>query len=101
LFHQTRGHFYKKYDLCPHVQLQTVVCLVLWRFWSSGFFLAEWLFRLCRSGWKMSFNDSNLSVFKLQTSTVFGLFWLLHGSMCNFIVLISSLLFYNVEHLKK
>ena len=27
LFHQTRGHFYKKYDLCPHAQLQTVVCL--------------------------------------------------------------------------
>uniref|UniRef100_A0A674CT48 Zinc finger and BTB domain containing 22a n=1 Tax=Salmo trutta TaxID=8032 RepID=A0A674CT48_SALTR len=25
LFHQTRGHFSKKYDLCPHVQLQTVV----------------------------------------------------------------------------
>ena len=27
LFHQTRGHFSKKYDLCPHVQLQTVVWL--------------------------------------------------------------------------
>ena len=26
-FHQTRGHFSKKYDLCPHVQLQTVVWL--------------------------------------------------------------------------
>ena len=26
LFHQTRGHFSKKYYLCPHVQLQTVVC---------------------------------------------------------------------------
>ena len=24
VFHQTRGHFSKKYDLCPHVQLQTV-----------------------------------------------------------------------------
>jgi hypothetical protein len=24
-FYQTRGHFSKKYDLCPHVQLQTVV----------------------------------------------------------------------------
>jgi hypothetical protein len=29
LFHQTRGHFSKKYDLCPHVQLQTVV----WQFY--------------------------------------------------------------------
>ena len=27
LFHQTRGHFSKKYDLCPHVQLKTVVWL--------------------------------------------------------------------------
>ena len=26
-FHQTRGHLSKKYDLCPHVQLQTVVWL--------------------------------------------------------------------------
>jgi hypothetical protein len=24
LFHQIRGHFSKKYDLCPHVQLQTI-----------------------------------------------------------------------------
>ena len=48
LFHQNRGHFSKKHNLCPHVQLQTVVCLFLWRFWSSGFFLAERPFRLCR-----------------------------------------------------
>ena len=27
LFHQTRGHFSKKYDLGPHVQLQTVIWL--------------------------------------------------------------------------
>ena len=27
LFHQTRRHFSKKYDLCLHVQLQTVVWL--------------------------------------------------------------------------
>jgi hypothetical protein len=25
--HQTRGYFSKKYDLCPHVQLQTIVWL--------------------------------------------------------------------------
>ena len=47
LFHQTRGHFSKKYDLCPHVHLLTVVWVFL-RFWSSGFFLAERPFRLCR-----------------------------------------------------
>jgi phytoene dehydrogenase-like protein len=28
LFHQTRGHFSKKYDLCSHVQLQYVVWLL-------------------------------------------------------------------------
>ena len=27
LFNQTRGHFSKKYNLCPHVQLRTVVWL--------------------------------------------------------------------------
>jgi hypothetical protein len=27
LFHQTRGQFFKNYDLCPHVQLQTEVWL--------------------------------------------------------------------------
>jgi hypothetical protein len=27
LFHQTRGHFSKKYDLCLHLQLQTIVWL--------------------------------------------------------------------------
>jgi hypothetical protein len=29
LFRQTRGHFSKKYDLCPHVQWQTVVWLIM------------------------------------------------------------------------
>ena len=27
LFHKTRGHSSNKYDLCPHVQLQTIVWL--------------------------------------------------------------------------
>jgi hypothetical protein len=27
MFHQTRGRFSKKNDICPHVQLQTIVCL--------------------------------------------------------------------------
>ena len=41
LFHQTRGHFSKEYNICPHVQLQTVLRLFLGQFWSSGFFLAH------------------------------------------------------------
>jgi hypothetical protein len=48
LFHQTRGHFSKKYNICPHVQLQTSLAF-LSRFWSSGTFLAERPFRLCRN----------------------------------------------------
>jgi hypothetical protein len=44
LFHQTRGHFSKKYYLCPHVQLQTIV----WLFYGSGFDLAQQPFRLCQ-----------------------------------------------------
>ena len=47
LFNQTGGHS-KKYDLCPHVQLQTVVWLFLWQFWSSGFLLAERPSKLCQ-----------------------------------------------------
>ena len=42
-------HFFVSSDqrTCPHVQLQTVVWLFLWRFLSSGFFLAARPFRLC------------------------------------------------------
>jgi hypothetical protein len=34
MFHQTRGHFAKKYNLCPHVQLQTLISLT---FFNAGF----------------------------------------------------------------
>ena len=47
LFHQTRGHFSKKYDLCPHVLFANRSLAFLGRFWSSEFFLAERPFRLC------------------------------------------------------
>ena len=67
LFHQTRGHFSKKYNLCPHVHLQTVVWF-LWQFWSSGFFLAERPFRSCC-------NRNNFTVdigtFVLVSSSIF------------------------------
>ena len=45
LFHQTRGHFSKKYDLCPCAVANGSLAF-LWRFRSSCFFLAEWPFRL-------------------------------------------------------
>ena len=40
---QTRGHFYKKYDLCPHVQLQTVVWLLYGGFGAVGYSLLSGL----------------------------------------------------------
>ena len=39
LFYQTREHFSKKYDLCSHVQLQTVV----WLFYGSFGAVASYL----------------------------------------------------------
>ena len=37
-----------KYDLCPPCAVANHILAFLWRFWSSGFFLAERPFRLCR-----------------------------------------------------
>jgi hypothetical protein len=78
LFHQTRGRFSKKYDLCPHVQLQTVLWLFLQRFWSSGFFLAERPFRLCRYRTHFTadidtFVPVSSSIFTRSFSVVLGL----------------------------
>ena len=78
LFHQTRRHFSKKCDLCPHVQLQTVVWLFLWRFWSSGFFLAERPFRLCRCRTRFTvdidtFVPVSSSIFTWSVAVVLGL----------------------------
>ena len=43
LFHQTREHFSKKYDLCPHVQLKTVVWLFYGGFGAVDSFLQSGL----------------------------------------------------------
>jgi hypothetical protein len=45
---QTRGHFSKKYDLCPHVQLQTVVWLFCGGFGAVASSLLSGLLRLCQ-----------------------------------------------------
>ena len=71
LFHQTRGYFSKKYDLCPHVQLQTIL-------WSSGFFLDERPFRLCRYRTRFTVDiDTNVpvssSIFTRSFAVVLGL----------------------------
>jgi hypothetical protein len=78
LFHQTRWHLSKKYYLCPHVQLQTIVWLFLWRFWSSGFFLAERPFRLCRYRTRCTvaidtFVPVSSSIFTMSFAVVLGL----------------------------
>ena len=82
LFHQTRGHFSKKYDLCPHVQLQTVVWLLLWWFWSSGFFLAEQPFRLC---WYRTRFTVDIDTFVPVSSSIFTRsFAVVMGLICTF-----------------
>jgi hypothetical protein len=43
VFHQTREHFSKKYNLCPHVQLQTVVWLFYGSFGAVASFLLSGL----------------------------------------------------------
>ena len=43
VFHQTRGHFYKKLFAVANCSLAFLLL-----FWSGGFFLAEQPFRLCR-----------------------------------------------------
>ena len=77
MFHQTRGYFSKKYDLCPHVQLQTVVW-IFYGFWSSGFFLAERPFRLCRYRTRFTvdidtFVPVSSSIFTRSFAAVLGL----------------------------
>ena len=82
LFHQTRGHFSKKYDLCPHVHLQTVVWLFLW---SSGSFLADWPFKLCRYRTRFTvdidtFVPVSSSIFTRSFAVVLGLICFSHQS---------------------
>ena len=82
LFHQTRGQFSKKYHLCPHVQLPTVIWLFLWRFWNSGFFLAERPFRLCR--YRISFTV-DIDTFVPVSSSIFTRsFAVVLGLICTF-----------------
>ena len=82
LFHQT------KYDLCPHVQLQTVDWLFLWRFWSSGFFLAERPFRLCRYRTCLTvdidtFVPVSSSIVTISFAVVLGLICTFHTKVCS------------------
>ena len=89
LFHQTRGHFSKKYDLCPHVQLQIVFWLFLWWFWSSGFFLVERPFRLCqyRTNFTvdMYFYTCFSSIFTRSFAVVLGLMCTFHTKVHSFL----------------
>ena len=87
LFHQTRGHFSKKYDLCPHVQLQTRKSQAfLWQFWSSGFFLAEQPFGLCRYTTRFTvdidtFLPVSSSIFTWSFAVVLGLICTFHNKV--------------------
>jgi hypothetical protein len=69
-------------DLCPHVQLQTVVWLSLWWFWSSGFFLAERHFRLCR--YRTGFNLDIDTFVPVSSSIFIRSFAAVLGLICTF-----------------
>jgi hypothetical protein len=75
LFHQTRGHFSKKYNLCPHVQLQTVV----WLFYGSfGAMASSFLSGL--SGYVDTFVPVSSSIFTRSFAVGIG-FHFSHQSM--------------------
>ena len=69
-------------DFCPYVQLQTVVWLFLWRYWSSGFFLAVRPFRLCQ--YRTSFSV-DIDTFVPVSSSIFTRsFAVVLGLICTF-----------------
>ena len=81
-FHQTRGHFSKKYDLCPHVQLQTVV----WVFY--GGFGAVAPCRLCRYRTRFTV-DIDICV-PVSSSIVARSFAVVLGMICTFCTKVHS-----------
>ena len=87
LFHQTRENVSKKYDLCPHVQLQTSLAFLCW-FWSSGFFLPERPFRLCRYRSRFTVD---IDTFVPVSSSIFTMsFALVLGLICTFCTKVRS-----------
>ena len=74
--------FAKKYKHCPHVQLQTVVWLFLWRFWGNGFILAERPFTLCR--YRTSFTVDIDTFVPVYSSIFIRSFAVVLGLICTF-----------------
>ena len=76
------------HNLCPHVQLQTVVWLFLWQFWSSGFFLTELPFRLCRYRTRFTVD---IDTFVPVSSSIFTRsFAVVLGLICTFRTIVHS-----------
>ena len=70
LFHQTRGQ--KVWYLSPSAVANRSLAF-LWRFWSSGFFLAERPFRLCRYRTRLTVDIDTSSIFTRSFAVVLGL----------------------------
>jgi hypothetical protein len=80
LFQQTRGHFSKKYNLCPHVQLQTIV----WIFY-GGFGAVASSLLSCLSGYVDIGFTVDIDTFVLVFSSVFTRsFAVVLGLICTF-----------------
>jgi hypothetical protein len=93
LFHQTRGQLSKKYDLCPHVQLQTLVWLLYVGFWYRTRFTVDietfctcFLQHLhkvlcCCSGIDLHFSHQSTFISRRQNASPSWALWRLRGPM--------------------
>ena len=95
LFHQTRGHFSKKYDLCLYVQLQTVVCLFYGDFGAAASSLLSGLSGYVDIGlvllWRHTSVPISSSIFTRSFAVVLGL-------ICTFRTKVHSSLFFWFSH---
>ena len=85
--HQTRGHLSKKYDLRP-CSVANRSLAFLWRFWSSGFFLAEEPFRLCR--YRTRFTVDIDTFVPVSSSFITRSFAVVLGLICTFLMKVHS-----------
>ena len=81
MFNQIREHFSKKYDLCPHVQLQTVVWLFYGGFRAVASSLLSGQNRLCRYRTRITVD---IDYFVPVSSSIFTRSFVFLGLICTF-----------------
>ena len=78
LFHQTRGYFSKKYNLCPHVQLQTVGWLF---YFCTGFLQHRHMVLCCCSGIDLHLSHHSTFISRRRNVSPSWEVWRLRGPM--------------------